>query len=211
MTDRTRGPRWNRSERDAIARHHAPYFEALKREWGQVGGDRVDWIPGFRESLQSLLEQGYNISDLAVMVGVSRERVRQWCNQLDLERYAVRTTYRRVWDDELMRFRPVTAKEWAAIRNAPYWDGVREAKCARYERACGLIRGFAAEHGRAPTTTEVGRMLSPGTNGRSAPQLARAHLGSPKALERAYLDCGFVRPSASEAALLRYRERKDAA
>jgi len=76
--------------------------------------------PDFVPSLRLLIEiERYAHTDVALMFGVSRERVRQWC-----ERYGVVHPDRglsarglfavRVWDDSVNRFRPVPRRVIAA-------------------------------------------------------------------------------------------------
>lgn len=193
------GTSWRKAEADAIRRHHAPLFEAWKRQY-RGGRDRLESIPGFRGSLQSLLDQGYIYADIARMIGVSPQRVRQWCEGLGM-RITHRATMRRVWDDELMRFRPVTKAEYreiAARCRRERWEGELER---RQETARQAVRAFAAKHGRPPTVGELASLLFPGL---TQPQVRMRNwlAGSPRCaahtttrlIDHLFLNCGFVRP-----------------
>lgn len=201
---RESGTSWRKADADAIRRHHAPLFEAWKRDWGHRRRDRNEWIPGFRESLQSLLDQGYTIADIGVFVGISGERARQYVESYGLDRIAVSATMRRVWDDELMRFRPVTKEEHLAAearrrrerQERREWERKRRCHCVRE-----AIRDFATEHGRPPCIGELAARLFPTTpqpQTRVRQWLAGSAPGysqiSTRLLDRLYLDCGFIRP-----------------
>ena len=60
--------------------------------------------PLFADGLRSLmLENGYGQTDVGLMLGVSRERVRQWANQLGIAREHSGSE-KRLWDPETNRF-----------------------------------------------------------------------------------------------------------
>lgn len=193
---------WRKDEKDAIRRHHAPLFAAWKRAWGQERRDPVDWIPGFRESLQSLLDQGYTVTDVGVFLGLTGERVRQYAREYGLDRVAVGSTMRRVWDDRLMRFRPVTHDEYRAIVTAARRARRARELAGRREAVRQAIRDFATEHGRPPIMQELAPMFFPESAQPSPPMrmwLVGGVIGdyspsSTRILDQLYADCGYVRP-----------------
>lgn len=101
---------WNSADRVAVTGHNSSRWLELKRENGWLSTP-VGEIPGFRDSLQRLYNQGYSPSDISAFFGVSRERVRQWFNQLGIVRDGVHGSMVRVWDDERNRFAAVHPRQ----------------------------------------------------------------------------------------------------
>jgi hypothetical protein len=91
------------AKRLRLSREERARVTALWRDHraGRMIGD----IPGLRDSLASLAEQGYTLEDIGNMFGVSRERIRQWFAQLDLPpARKFHVGYRRSWNADLGRF-----------------------------------------------------------------------------------------------------------
>jgi len=96
-----------------------------------------------RRSIWRLAKMGYCASDIAAMIGVSRERVRQWMNKKNIRRPAFGSLFR-VWDDDTNQFRSVTAKELGAQKAAEYrigykWKDAQRAACINH---CDNIKDF---------------------------------------------------------------------
>lgn len=129
-------------------------------------------LPGFAESLRLLItEQGYALTDVALMFGVSRERVRQLCDRLAIPRRhgqgssAGLVAHCRVWDDATHRFVPVP--------RAAFFGGLRQHRittrraaqvammtarhAARMDQAVAVIHALRQSLGRTPTILEVTR------------------------------------------------------
>src|SRR5690348_2321471 len=69
-----------------------------------------EWVgtKGLVPSLKMLIEeQEYSISDVGLMFGVSRERVRQWCVRFGIQqRGRNRGKNTRQWNEDKMQFEP---------------------------------------------------------------------------------------------------------
>jgi hypothetical protein len=137
---------------------HTPYWNALKVEHGV--GQRTDGvcksvfdIPGFVASLRQLVEtHDYGHTDVGLMFGVSRERVRQWCKELGI-RKKYQGSSLRIWDAERGLF---VAVEWKDVlekarrkrrearieKSRALWDRRRQAAVNKV-RECGDRIGHA--------------------------------------------------------------------
>jgi hypothetical protein len=77
-------------------------------------------MPGFAESLRLLVEsERYSLTDIGMMFGVSRERMRQLCEKLNVSRTsgsAVGLMQYREWNDSLHRFIPRSRGAFKADR-----------------------------------------------------------------------------------------------
>lgn len=106
-----------------------------------------------------LLLQGYGLTDIGVMFGVSRERVRQIANKLDIPR--THGTKHRVWDESLGRFRAYERREWAEYQRLQKKAKRRRLYRDRRERERGkqvdAVRALHKGLGRTPTVGEVAR------------------------------------------------------
>lgn len=120
-------------------------------------------LPGFAESLRLLLkEEQYGSTDIAMMFGVSRERIRQIAEELGYtNRRPGGMLDQRVWDDELNRFRPVRR---ALIRRELSYERRRAGRESRRKRVLDRRAWFAAavaalgvSLGRSPTLQEIAR------------------------------------------------------
>jgi len=94
--------------------------------------DRAVVEPDFLPSLQLLVErERYSLTDIGLMFGVSRERVRQWLEKYGLSHpdaaHERGLMCVRIWDDEAMRFRPSLKR----VVNSNRRRAQREAKRAR--------------------------------------------------------------------------------
>jgi hypothetical protein len=104
-----------------------------------------------------LINEGYGLTDIAMMFGLSRERVRQKAAQIGLE-YS-QGTKPRVWDDQLGRFRFRAFPEWRAERRAERRLRRRiklEFTAARKrDEQVAAVRQLFNELGRTPTLWEI--------------------------------------------------------
>lgn len=133
-------------------------YRQLKRKHGGRNVP-VDKIPGFIESVQSLLNDGFGLTDVGVMFGVSRERVRQWANQFDLQRRFGPGTRYRIWDDDKDRFVPVPNELMYHIAEC-YHDRrleteVQERQQAARSEHVEALKSLAKRFGRTPTLNEL--------------------------------------------------------
>lgn len=109
---------WNRDDLAAITKGSRPYWEALIQQgafqrWGHVRSRSTpieNCLPHFPRSLQALADAGYNLTDIGAMLGLTRERIRQFAVRFAIRRFP-RETPPRVWDDVRLRFRPLTKRE----------------------------------------------------------------------------------------------------
>lgn len=96
----------------AVERFNKRAWIAYKRSLGLTAMDSNSLIPGFCESLNSLHnDHGYGITDIGVMFGVSRMRVRQWFDQYGIPYQCKRGTVFREWDDNSNRFTERSSKQ----------------------------------------------------------------------------------------------------
>lgn len=156
---------WVREDREAVESHHRSLFRDLKKHHGvQSPAD----IPGFISSIQHLHDYGYSLTDIGAIVGVTRERVRQWFDEYDeLERLddigggPRSTALYRLWSDELNCFVPITDEELIEAANRR-----REALDRRHlkHRVHGLLthlRDLADRLGRTPSMFDINDCAPP--------------------------------------------------
>lgn len=140
----------------ALVGLHRPYYQELKKSLGWRSGEKLP--PHFFESLQRLIDQGYGISDIGAMVGVTRERVRQWAAKGDIKRLPYRGTCFRTWDDRTNQFRLATPEEMAVLYAPPpdpYFVERDRCRDARRAEQIGVVRALYRELGRAPLAVQV--------------------------------------------------------
>ena len=113
-------------------------------------------------SIRHLLEvEQYAVTDVALMFGVSRQRIDQYA-----EKYGMRPPRRmnggcfgyRVWNDERNCFEPVRRLLIERRQRAAEWQkqrALRPTRSARREEVVAAIRELAGELGRAPSLSEV--------------------------------------------------------
>jgi len=116
----------------AVIDYHRPMWEALRGE-AREGVEKA--VPGFLQSLQMLFDQGYCLTDVGMMFGMSRERVRQFAKKYGLHRFP-RTTPPRVWSWERREFVAIPSsrtqydraykKARAIDRRAARWNEYQE-------------------------------------------------------------------------------------
>ena len=118
--------------------------------------------PDFVPSLRLLMEQQeYSATDVGMMFGVSRERVRQWCAKYSIEQRGLyRGENTRCWNDATNRFEPSSA----GSRYAKRLEANRNARRAwREQRRLSIVRRLKeleSELGRIPTNREMALHLS---------------------------------------------------
>jgi hypothetical protein len=119
---------------------------------------KINWRqhPEFEASLREIVgRQQYTLDDVAIMFGLSRERVRSFCWKFKIA--TQRTHRRRVWNDATHEFGPGSpptrtfkeqaATEWAARqkriahREQQLKDGVPSSRCTSHDgnKAAGSI------------------------------------------------------------------------
>lgn len=131
-------------------------FEKWKAEHGIGQGVAVTSHPAFRIALARLInDHGYSLTDVAIFLGVTRERVRQWVNRAGIP--ARRGGAMRIWSDEHDRFVTVeNAAEYHRLvkeRRAPLGpDSVTEK---RWRIARWVLIELAADLGRVPCHADL--------------------------------------------------------
>ena len=111
--------------------------------------DTVTLVSG----LASLAEQGYVLDDIGVMLGITRERVRQLYRQHQLSR-PYSQVRGRAWDDDLNRFVAVRYVEWESYRTAARRQVRHERLQLRRQAMVECLALLAQDLGRTPTLQE---------------------------------------------------------
>lgn len=128
---------------------------------GQPSG--LAFLPGFVESLRLLVErERYSMTDIALMFGVSRERIRQLFDRYELE-YPEGTSRGlnavRVWDDASHRFRPVSRGSIDQAKRLGARAVKRAKRVARraeiQQRIVEAVTALRARLGRDPSWWEM--------------------------------------------------------
>jgi hypothetical protein len=138
------------SYKNEITTFHRPLW-AERRSVG-VEDKHLEW------SLRSLVSQDYSVTDIGIMFGVSRERVRQWCRK-----YSIRPrfygTRPRIWDNALGRFRGRARSELEGdlhkrIRSREKLEAHhRRFKLRQKDKQ--TLMSLAIKLGRSPSTKEL--------------------------------------------------------
>ncbi|KKL59408.1 hypothetical protein LCGC14_2215670, partial [marine sediment metagenome] len=107
-------------------------------------------------SVVALINQGYGLTDIGMMFGVSRERVRQIAMRQGRKTAG---SLPRVWDDKLNRFRVITRKERDTrrrlIRRALHHRTVRQRREVRRVHELTTLKALAKQLGRVPVFQEL--------------------------------------------------------
>lgn len=151
--------------------------------------------PDFVPSLRLLVErEQYCQVDIGLMLGVCRERVRQWCIKYGIE-YPENTprglrAYR-VWDDSLNRFVPqrrvLVKKEIASkqklVRREKSWEKLKQRRVLMV----AVIIELQKKLGRSPSLPEMARVVVgyPVPRNRAGPLLI-AQWGGPRSTKKKY-------------------------
>jgi hypothetical protein len=104
------------AEIQELMEFHRPYWEEMKSDYGVGPGrqaGKVTKTPRFEDSLRSLCEQGYTLTDIGCSIGVTRERVRQWCVEFEIQHIG-KTYTKRMWDGVTGKFVACTSAEYHA-------------------------------------------------------------------------------------------------
>jgi hypothetical protein len=149
-----------------VAALHRKAWERIKGPLPKGPAGRVVDIPGFAESLRILLvEERYTCSEVGMMFGVSRERVRQWRRALGIA--PERGPWTRVWVEADQRFRPIGRRgerrekqPHVAARIADRLVQRREDAAARRVAVLDAGKTLYAELGRAPLWREIASRAS---------------------------------------------------
>ncbi|MHB0961948.1 MAG: hypothetical protein ACYC5V_01940 [Gemmatimonadaceae bacterium] len=153
--------------RDArlLIRWHRPLYDALREKYA----DRHDaWRRLLIRNLRRLLDTGYHASEISVMLGVSRERVRQWLQLPGLESFRGRRGVPAlVWDSARARFRPLDSTELVDVRY-PVHDGQTTGSAAVAAEAT-----TAGESVTSPAPATRARGLHPLTRRERAEKIQR--------------------------------------
>lgn len=141
--------------RDELRKANRELYDRWKREhkvWSPFS------VEGFREALETEYLMGYSLSDIAMMYGLSRERVRQWFEAHDIWHEEERASLR-VWDDEMDCFVPVSTDDY--LERVRKIEKQRRAEARAWEleekrrRSAQAVRELDGELGRPPTLEEV--------------------------------------------------------
>ena len=101
-----------------------------------------------------LINEGYGLSDIALMFGISRARVQQVSARLDVDyTYGPKP---RVWDDRLGRFRFRERAEWWAEQRLRRRVEFEHGLGARRTAQVAALQALQVELGRTPTLGEIG-------------------------------------------------------
>jgi hypothetical protein len=127
-------------------------------------------LPGFAESLRLLIErEQYSMHDIAMMFGVSRERIRQIANLMAVPHPGpgkVGLMALRVWDDDAHCFRPILRGELRRQRRRERVARRRQEHLARVNarrRALiATVQDLRRVLGRDPTYSEIAERVFPG-------------------------------------------------
>lgn len=131
--------------------------------------DGVASLPGFAESLRLLVEsERYSLSDIGMMFGVSRERVRQLCERLGIDtpkNVAVGLFQYREWNDSLHRFVPRPRSEVSLEahrrRVANRREAVRNRIARRRDDIIAAVARLRNQLGRDPFWREILETIDP--------------------------------------------------
>jgi transposase len=120
--------------------------------------------PDFVPSLRLLVQrERYSHHDIALMFGVSRERVRQWCEKYEVAhpdgRSARGLRMTRVWEDASNRFVPVSKRVARAGRQRMHREQRQCALSERRDRIVEQVSALRSELGRDPTLKEIAERL----------------------------------------------------
>ena len=161
--------RWDPREREEVRSHHAKLWDEwkcrLSMEFGIKGGHRCTHladIPGFLDSLKRLAATGYSLVDIAVMFGLTRQRIDQLFDDHDIPRGNWGSSFR-MWSDEKNYFVAVTHEDLGELlrgkRNLTLEGQKAERRERKKQRHIQAILEFAREHGRPPSITELAKKL----------------------------------------------------
>lgn len=154
---------WDGEARDEVREHH----RQIRRMRGQMdAGQRA-------RRIQRLYDQGYCPTDVSVMLGLSRERVRQINDEYDLQPPRQKGSLPRLWDDEKQRFVAVSPEKFGEVcYRAERRRRRLEREKERFQTRLKHMRAIwklQSRLGRSPTLGEVADEV-----GKSWPQMARA-------------------------------------
>jgi len=108
--------------------------EAVAPYWARLRAGRATIeVPRFVESLQSLADQGYSVTDIGLMFGLTGERVRQWFLKYNIKQITTWGSLPRLWDDGMGQFRVMTRVEYNGFLVAQDRRMKRSALTARQQ------------------------------------------------------------------------------
>lgn len=137
-----------RRDQEMILKYQRPLWTAFKGPM-RPGETLKTVVPDFYPSVQALFDQGYSLTDVGLMFGLSRERIRQLARQGNLRRWPTRSP-KREWSWEHGRF--IASREQAGVidyrrkrlagrqRRQAYLDGWEERFWER------IAIGAASDH-----------------------------------------------------------------
>jgi hypothetical protein len=147
-----RPPEDSAESRAEIAELNRSYWCGCSKEDRRAGQCSCT-SPMTNDDVWLLINEGYGLTDIAMMFGISRERVRQKAARIGLE-YS-QGTKPRVWDERLGRFRFRDVPEQRAERRLRRRVEIEHRLGARRAAQVAALRALRAELGRTPTTAEV--------------------------------------------------------
>jgi hypothetical protein len=135
-----------------------PQWEALKRAHGITGPVSVRDLPRFTASLAALHADGWGQHDIALMFGVTRERVRQWFRACALTSQR-RGSRPRLWSWDDGRFVPVSVKSYNRAREEyPRAESVAARRVRALARQAQLVAELQALARRLDHTPRIGEL-----------------------------------------------------
>jgi hypothetical protein len=154
---------WKSRDREETLPHNKELWEEWKKDHGYSDRIPVKQIPGFLESIEQLSIYGYSYTDIGVMFGLCRERIRQYFREYGLQTNETRGAMYRIWDDEKNCFVPIATKdlqerlkETLREKREKQKEEDRETRKQIHIQA---IQDFFGEHRRTPSLAELGKKL----------------------------------------------------
>ena len=137
-------------------------MKLLQREQTEIRAfNRSFWVGGISpmkdcDVVALIRDHDYCCTDIALMYGLSCERIRQIASRNGLR---TRGSLPRLWDSSQSRFRAMTREEWQTRkrlqRKAQTYRRRHERHESERQRHVAAARQLAKELGRVPTTREV--------------------------------------------------------
>jgi transposase len=142
------------------------YTRTQRRKHRRHMANPITKLPGFEDSLRLLVEEeGYSLTDVALMFDVSRERIRQLCERFDVgtDETAVGLNAVRVWSETLHRFLPIRRSEWTngklqETRMRRHLER-SERRQRRQQEIVDIVRGLKVQLDREPSWREIWEAL----------------------------------------------------
>jgi DNA-binding XRE family transcriptional regulator len=185
-------------------------------------GQKLSDIPGFLESFQRLLDEGYCPSDIALFMGFSHQWAWQIVNNhmLHCPYHPRQGSLPRVWNDNLNKFevlrggRKELSRKYAQGRRTLWKERSEERSSAIREQQVKALQDLHREFGRSPTLGELMERLDCSGLSMLAYHWGRKPVNRPpisyaEAFDRLYQAAGVPRLHQEDAALWMSRQLKE--